>query len=207
VHSHDELTPPPVRCPIPPLDPVRRRIRDLVARGTAAEDPQERLRLFEEAHRLDLNDPWAMSHHGAALACVRRATLQGIAYCEEAVRRNGPAPELLLNLADAYLAALNKREAVRALRRALAVAPGDPRAARMIATLGLRRRPVVPFLPRSSLVNKYLGMLRHRLLSWGERAEDPSEPIPAELGQSAAQAPAPAHDAPALLPARRRGDA
>lgn len=155
----------------------------LIARGREARAPEEQLRLFAQAHQRDLNDAFAMSWHGMALATVQHRYQEGIVFCEEAVRRLGPNPDLLVNLARAYLASRNKREAVRALRRAMVRAKGaDERARIELAALGLRRRPVLPFLPRSFFVNKYLGMLRHRLLTRGPPV-DGREPIPAELGK------------------------
>jgi hypothetical protein len=178
---HDEPTPAPP-APASRVDARRVEIRELVTQGLTAVEPEERLRLFERAHRLDFNDPWAMSYHGWALASVRKGTLQGIVFCEEAVRRMGPNPDLLLNLAEAYLAASNKREAVRALRRAMANTPDEDRAVKLLMALGLRRRPIFPFLPRSFFLNKWLGRLRHRVLSRGEKPDDGRQPIPAELG-------------------------
>jgi tetratricopeptide (TPR) repeat protein len=159
------------------------RIRDLVDQGLSAGSPDEMLRCFEAAHRLDLNDATAMSVHGMAIAMVQHRYQQGIVFCEEAVRRSGPSPFLLVNLAKAYLAARNRREAVRALRRALARSGGtDERARAELAALGLRRNPPIPFLPRSFFLNRWLGRLRHSLLERRAR-EDGAQPLPAELGR------------------------
>lgn len=169
----------------PPADARARegRIRALIEEGLRATSGEEQLRLFEQAHGLDLNDPRAMSFHGMAIAAVRHRYQQGIVFCEEAVRRMGPNPDLLVNLARAYLAARNKREAVRALRRAMARAGGQDERARVeLAALGLRRPPVLPFLPRWLFLNRWLGRLRHRL-TLGRTKDDGLRPIPAELGQ------------------------
>lgn len=169
--------------PTTTLAPRGGEVRQLIERALKAE-PDERLRLLEDAHRRDLNDPFAMSYHGMAISTLRGRYQQGIVFCEEAVRRLGPHPDLLVNLAKAYLAARNKREAVRALRRALARTSGEHQSARdELFALGLRRPPVIPFLPRSFFLNKYLGMLRHRLFYRSRDAVDGREPIPAELGK------------------------
>ena len=161
-----------------------REVRALIAEGLATSNPSERLLLFQKAHARDLNDPVALSYYGMAVAEVQRHYQHGIVFCEEAVRRMGPNPDLLVNLARAYLAAMNKREAVRALRRALARAgTGDERARVELAALGLRRRPVLPFLPRGFFLNKYLGLVRHRLFYRKVLKDDGTRPIPAELGQ------------------------
>lgn len=157
-------------------------IRRLLDEGNRLPVGEASLALYARAHALDLNDPMAMSHHGMALAVVRNRYEQGIVFCEEAVRRLGPQPRLLLNLARAYLAARNKREGVRALRRALARGgASDPEIMRELLALGLRQRPVLPFLPRSFFVNRWLGLLRHRI-ERKARADDPGQPLPAEKG-------------------------
>lgn len=182
----DVDTVPTPASDLPRVDPSERsrRIRALLAEGDRAEEPQRQLALYAEAHRLDLNDPIAMSAHGMALATVKGAYQQGIVFCEEAVRRIGANPDLLVNLAKAYTAASSKREAVRCLRRALARSGGTHQAALAeLLKLGLRRRPVIPFLPRSFFLNKFLGRLRHRLFYAKQQADDGQTPVPAELGR------------------------
>jgi tetratricopeptide (TPR) repeat protein len=180
-----EVTMPPEPQPEPRSpDSIRAEVRVLVEQGLAATDPQKQLQYFERAHLRDMNDPTAMSLHGMALAEVLHRYQQGIVFCEEAVRRQGPSPFLLVNLAKAFLAARNKREAVRCLRRALARSSGEDDRARIeLASLGLRRRPPIPFLPRSFFLNKLLGRMRHAFLERKTPADDGLRPIPAELGQ------------------------
>lgn len=175
---------PPAAAPADAMRERSRDVRQLIRQGLASKDPAEQLRCFQRAHERDLNDPAAMSFYGMALAEVQHHYQQGIVFCEEAVRRMGPNPDLLVNLAKAYLAAKNKREAVRALRRAMARAMGEEERVRAeLAALGLRRPPVIPFLPRTFFLNKYLGILRHRLLTRRLSRDDGTKPIPAELGQ------------------------
>lgn len=160
------------------------QIRVLLAAASRSANANEKMTLYERAHRLDLNDPMAMSYHGMALATMRGAYLQGIVFCEEAVRRVGANPELLVNLAKAYTAASSKREAVRCLRRALTRSGGAHSGALSeLLKLGLRRPPVIPFLPRSFFLNKWLGKLRHRLFYAKQQHDDGRLPVPAELGR------------------------
>lgn len=159
------------------------RIRALIQQARDEGDPSRSAELYEQAHRLDLNDPMAMSYYGMSLAVHRNFHQQGIVFCEEAVRRMGPHPDLLLNLARALLASRNKKEAVRVLRRALARSQGHPRVISELVALGLRATPVIPFLPRSFFVNKYLGMFRHWLKGLGRERDDGRRPLPAELGR------------------------
>lgn len=162
----------------------KQKVRELIEKGLAAKDPQSQFALFKQAHLADMNDAHAMSVHGMSIATVQGRYQQGIVFCEEAVRRHGPSPFLLVNLAKAYLAAKNKREAVRCLRRALARSSGEDDRARIeLASLGLRRRPVIPFLPRSFILNKVLGKWRHAILERKTPPDNGEKPIPAELGQ------------------------
>ena len=179
---------PPETTPAPPSAPRPESrtaaVKRLVDQGLAARTPEAMLSAFEAAHRLDLNDPVAMSLHGMALATVSHRYQQGVVFCEEAVRRQGPSPFLLVNLAKAFRAARNKREAVRCLRRALARSHGDDERARTeLAELGLRRAPVIPFLPRSFFVNRLLGRLRHAIVERPAARLDGLRPVPAELGR------------------------
>lgn len=162
---------------------LEQQVRELVRRARETQDPLEQERLYTEAHRLDLNDPMALGGYGMVLALRKQRYQEGIVFCEEALRRKGPHPELLLNLGRALIAASCRRDAVRVLRRALARAPGHPRIIAELAALGLRARPVIPFLPRSFFLNRWLGRLRH----WLRRRpgeEDPRAPLALELGFS-----------------------
>src|SRR5438067_1382243 len=89
--------------------------------------------------------------------------------------------EQLRCFGKAHLAARNKREAVRCLRRALARSEGsDDRARIELAALGLRRPAVLPFLPRSFFLNRLLGRLRHAMIERRAAREDGLNPVPAE---------------------------
>lgn len=155
----------------------------MIQQAREMDDPSRATELYEQAHRLDLNDPMAMSYYGMSLAVHRNFHQQGIVFCEEAIRRMGPHPDLLLNLAKALLASRNKKEAVRVLRRALERSKGHPEVISELVSLGLRSRPVIPFLPRSFFLNKYLGMFRHWLKGLGRERDDGRRPLPAELGR------------------------
>ena len=119
--------------------------------------------LFERAHRRNMNDARAMSHYGLTLVLAEGDRQRGIMFCEEAVRRGPVTTELLTNLARALVVTRNKEQAFRALKKAQDLAPDDPQVGAAFVTLGLRRRPILPFLPRSFFVNKWLGKLAYKL--------------------------------------------
>ena len=132
-----------------------RALLDADARGAHA--------LFERAWLRNLNDPRVLSHYGLTLVLVEGDRQRGIRFCEEALRRGPPTSEYLVNLARALVQTRNKEQAVRALARAQELAPDDPRVRAEFDTLGLRRRPPIPFLPRDFFLNRWLGRLTWRI--------------------------------------------
>jgi hypothetical protein len=69
---------------------------------------------------------------------------------------------LYLNLGRVHLKAGRKRDAIETVRKGLGF--GDSKEAVLfLNTLGTRRKPVLPFLPRRNFLNKYLGLLFSRL--------------------------------------------
>jgi tetratricopeptide (TPR) repeat protein len=125
--------------------------------------------IFEKAYRKNVNDARVLSNYGLTLVLVEGDRQRGIRFCEEAVRRGLLTTESLVNLAKALVQTRNKEQAVRALRRAMELAPDDPRVGDEFAALGLRRPPAIPWLPRNFFLNKWLGRFtwwfsrRHRL--------------------------------------------
>jgi hypothetical protein len=120
-------------------------------------------------------------------------------YADQAVRVAGPTPELALNQARVAISLGQRDRAIRALERGMEAIPDEPSLLRARLTLGRRRPPMVPFLPRSSLLNRWLGKLRHR---WSrEAAAVAAVPSAALLGRLAGgvrtQAPPGAGVAPA----------
>ena len=117
---------------------------------------------FLAAQRLDGNDPGVLSRLGLTLVLVAHDEYKGVAFCEEAVKRGGETADALCRLARVYHATFQKERAFRAIRRGLALDPGHEGLLELLDRMGVRRRPVLPFLPRSNFVNKFLGRLRHR---------------------------------------------
>ena len=132
-------------------------------RAAMAEEPAAAHALFEKAHRRNTNDARAMSYYGLTLVLVEHDRQRGLRFCEEAARRGPPETELLTNLARALVQTRNKHQAVKALERAQALRPDDPRVGEAFIELGIRRRPPISFLPRSFFLNKWIGKLTWRL--------------------------------------------
>ena len=115
---------------------------------------------FANAHRRDPSNPRFRSHYGWAVATIEHRTERGIALCRSALRDAGDDPELYHNLARVLLGVGRRSEAVKYVRRGLMV---DPRHVLLLVEwrrLGVRREPVLSFLPRRHRLNRWLGRLR-----------------------------------------------
>jgi tetratricopeptide (TPR) repeat protein len=118
------------------------------------------------------DEPILLSYHGYLGALVNKDYAHGINACLKAREivlegamswREFFNPVLYLNLGRTYLAAGRKEEAFEAFRTGLMYGSENEDLLCEIRDLGLRRKPIVPFLPRSSPVNKYIGKLLHNL--------------------------------------------
>ncbi|MAG32105.1 MAG: hypothetical protein CL908_14575 [Deltaproteobacteria bacterium] len=84
--------------------------------------------------------------------------------CESAVKQEFFNPELYLNLAQVYLHFGRRAEALRYLRRGQMIDPGHAPIVNALRSLGRRRMPILPFLPRRHVVNRALGTARDLVL-------------------------------------------
>lgn len=102
---------------------------------------------------------------GVAIAHAEGDFEQARAHCEEAARREFFNPETYLNLARVYLRFGRRAEALRYVRRGQMIDPGHAGLQELTRSLGRRRLPIVPFLPRRHPVNRALGAVRSRFAS------------------------------------------
>ena len=100
------------------------------------------------------------STYGLALALGARDFESARSLCESAAKQEFFNPDLYLNLARVYLSVGRRPEALRYLRRGQMIDPGHEAIRDTITNLGLRRLPILPFLPRRHLVNRMLGSVR-----------------------------------------------
>jgi tetratricopeptide (TPR) repeat protein len=132
-----------------------------------AEDRRtEAMALFEAAleleHRLGKGRPQAryLSYYGLCLGLERGEIREALRFCREAVTLEGYNPDLRCNLARVLMKAGRRKEAYGSLVRGLALQADHPGLRRALRKLGLRRRPALPFLPRSHPLNIVLGRIR-----------------------------------------------
>ncbi len=119
------------------------------------------------------NNPYFLSYYGLLLARAERKWEEGERICIEAVKMKRHQPQLYVNLAELYLAAGKRADAVDVLQEAIQYEPSDSRLNRMMIRVGIRRPPVFSFLERGHPLNRSLGMFRHRVLKMFNRYPTP----------------------------------
>lgn len=112
----------------------------------------------------DQKDSTFMSGFAWLLTQVRGKENEGVEIARRVAEENPTKPYVQLNLARCLLAAGHKTEGLRLMRRLARVDSLETASQEILEWLGVRRRPVVPFLTRANPVNYTLGVLRHRIL-------------------------------------------
>lgn len=135
-----------------------RRGKELQAEGRGA----EALEHFRTAQRLDPANPRYRSYYGLGLALVERRFNEALELCRSAAKEEFFNPELYHNLARVHLAFGFKAEGLRYIRRGLMIDPGHAGLLQELEDLGVRRLPVLRFLPRRHPLNRWLGRIRVR---------------------------------------------
>jgi tetratricopeptide (TPR) repeat protein len=132
----------------------------------ASRKPREAFAFFSGALEIERRNGGAahlqaryVSYYGLTLATVRGDLHEAVRCCRNAVKVEGYRPDLCWNLGRVALKAGRRREAYRALLRAARLQPDHHGIRRDLERMGRRRRPVLPFLPRSNRLNVFLGRL------------------------------------------------
>ncbi|MDP2689961.1 MAG: tetratricopeptide repeat protein [Deltaproteobacteria bacterium] len=123
---------------------------------------KEALGVFEE----DLcftQHPTAMSYYAVCLANVEGNYDKAISLCLMAAEKEFYNPEIYLNLGRLFLLNGQKSVAVRAFRKGLKYDNSNMCLLGEMKKLGVRKKPVLGFLPRQNMFNRYLGMLVGRM--------------------------------------------
>lgn len=154
----------------PPLDPDAQAAFERGLRALAEDRVQDAVVALREAHERAPERAAIRSNLGLALARDGGNFSEARALCEDAAKQEFFNPELYLNLAKVYLCFGRRSEALRYLRRGQMIDPGHEPIRQAIASLGHRRLPVVPFLPRRHPLNRALGTARNVMLAAFSRA-------------------------------------
>lgn len=133
------------------------------------------LRTLDEALTEHPFNALLLSYYGYLDAIVNKNYERGVDLCKTAIeifkeesreegslRHGGFHAILYLHLGRVYLAAGTTKSAVEAFKQGLEADPKDPYLLSEVRRIGIRRKPIFPFLKRSNPINKYIGMLLHK---------------------------------------------
>jgi len=116
---------------------------------------------LEDAHQLNPDNARIRSHMGVCLAIEERRFDRAIDLCTTAAKQEFFNPEVYVNLARVYLAFGFRNEGRRYLLRARMIDPTSRPVEQALRELGARSEPVLRFLPRGHVLNRWLGSARH----------------------------------------------
>ncbi len=133
--------------------------RELMGQGNCL----DALKCAERAMHHEPRNPAYVSLFGLLIARERGQLKRGLELAEKAVEDGGFDPDLCLNVASIYLKAERRADALRWIEAGLERSPGHAGLEQERSVLGVRRPPVLRFLPRSHPLNKLLGLVGSRL--------------------------------------------
>jgi tetratricopeptide (TPR) repeat protein len=87
--------------------------------------------------------------------------------CRRALSADRSNPHIHACLAELYILAGLRRQAVEAIRRGLSYSPDYPVLLRLREELGVRQSPVIAFLPRANPLNVALGRAKRKMRKSG----------------------------------------
>ena len=137
---------------------------ELVEKGVAFLNENNRLAAlacFDKAFVIG-KSPELLSYLSYCIAAERGQIYEALKLCNDALSQEPHNPVHYLNLGRIYLHAGKKKEALLILRKGLSLGENQTIKA-ILEKTGTRGKPVFPFLPRNSFINKYMGLLLHRL--------------------------------------------
>lgn len=127
-------------------------------------DARKALEKAKHAVELDNENPTYVSYAGLFVAAAQKNYTAAAEICHKAIRLKRTEVQPYLNLAEVYVKAGKKADAVEALTIGLKFTKQDVRLTRALRQLGVRRPPVFPFLERRHFFNRHFGHARHQLL-------------------------------------------
>ena len=137
---------------------------ELIEKGVAFLRDNNRLAAlscFDKAFVIG-KSPELLSYLSYCIAAERGQIYEALKLCNDALSQEPDNPVHYLNLGRIYLHAGKKEEALLTLRKGLSFGENQTIKA-ILEKIGTREKPVLPFLPRNNFLNKYIGLLLHRL--------------------------------------------
>jgi Flp pilus assembly protein TadD len=133
------------------------------------EYPQKAVAKLRRAYECDKHNPYFMSFLGLSIARAQRKWDLASELCETAVRLKPKEIQFYLNLGEVYAASGMRERALDKLDDAVQLFGEDARLRQARSKVQNRRNPIVPFFGRTHFLNRELGKLRHRALSYLEK--------------------------------------
>jgi tetratricopeptide (TPR) repeat protein len=106
--------------------------------------------------------PDAMSAYALCIAAVDRDYEGAKKLCMNALKHDTYNADIYHNLGRIFLIGNRKDLALKAFQKGLKLDRSHMGIMKETCTLGLRRRPVVPFLSRRNVINRILGVITYR---------------------------------------------
>jgi tetratricopeptide (TPR) repeat protein len=119
------------------------------------------LSCFENVPALE-EDPLVGSFYAFCIAKERGEFQKAISICDASISKEPGNSLHYLNLGKIYLLKKDNKEAIDIFRRGLNCEE-NRQIAEELNKLGTRKPPLIPFLKRSNIINKYLGLILGRL--------------------------------------------
>jgi tetratricopeptide (TPR) repeat protein len=119
------------------------------------------LSCFEKALAME-DEPLISSFFAFCIAKERGEIQKSIALCNAAMKKEPGNSFHYLNLGKVYLLKKDKNEAINIFRQGLQY-EDNQQIVDELNRLGTRNPPIIPFLKRRNIINKYLGMIVSRL--------------------------------------------
>jgi len=135
-------------------------------------DNRSALDLLTQALKKYPDDPFLLSYFGCLETLINKNFADGISLCKRAIELLNEKipfgqeifyPTFYLNLGRSYVAANNRSGAIEALQKGLTYDGENKDLLWEMRKLGIRRKPVISRLKRSNPLNKYIGMMLHKL--------------------------------------------
>ncbi|MBI5493353.1 MAG: tetratricopeptide repeat protein [Deltaproteobacteria bacterium] len=128
------------------------------------ENMDRSLRAFEKAFKEDKDNADYMSYYGMLKAIRGGEIGLGLELCTRAIKKEFFKAEYYLNLGRVYMAAGNKKGAIKVFLKGLKFDPQNEDINKYLVELGFRGRPIIPGLDRANPINKLLGILLRRVI-------------------------------------------
>jgi tetratricopeptide (TPR) repeat protein len=116
---------------------------------------------FQKAHELAPENPFVLSYLGLARIKMK-AVEEGLELCRQAAKKRPFNEDLLYNLGQAYQLAGNRQEARKTFLLGAKGCRDTQRFLNALKEMGVRRKPVIPFLSRDNILNRWLGRVTYK---------------------------------------------